>query len=202
MKKILLLHLLIGLAFSVKAQHTHKISADSVLLTGDCCGTELILENKTSQVNGFLQNNGKGRTSFHKLKLVTVGDSAIAIAGQDTLLIRDVWWLGNMTRGLVVAPDTNYIVPANIHVIVLPDVSRSRQIVLPAPEQNKHREIVIVDKTSGTNRWKVSGAFVNRGVNGTPPYTADNNITVGQGDKLMLVSDGAKWYNTQVCCGM
>ncbi|WP_212005938.1 hypothetical protein [Chitinophaga sp. HK235] len=202
MKKILLLHVLIALFLSVKAQRVHKISADSVLLTGDCCGTELILENKTSKINGFLKNNGKGRTSFAKLQLVTVGDSAIAIPGQDTLQIRDVWWLGNMTRGLVIAPDTNYLVPASIRVVLLPDISQPRQITLPAPEQNKNREIVIVDKTSGSNRWKISGAFVNRGVNGTPPYTAENNLTVGQGDKLMLVSDGVKWYNTQVCCGM
>lgn len=202
MKKLLLIHFLMALCMSVKAQRVHKISADSVLLTGDCCGTELILENKTSTVNGFLKNDGKGRTSFSRLQLVTVGDSAIAIAGQDTLLIRDVWWLGNMTRGLVVAPDTNYTIPAGIRVVVLPEVSRTRQIVLPSPEQNKNREIVIVDKTSGNNRWNVSGAFVNRDVNGAPPYNALNNLVVGKGDKLMLFSDGAKWYNTQVCCGM
>lgn len=68
---------------AVTAQFTYKIKADSVKITNDSCSAELILENSTKSVNGFLYNKGNGRTSFKKA-LEKINDTAYAIGG-DTL---------------------------------------------------------------------------------------------------------------------
>jgi len=201
MKKILFFIIGLMATMPVWAQKKYEISADSVHISGDCGEAELIIENRTRHVDGYLFNKGLGRTEFKRLELVPVGDSAIAIPGQDTVLLRSVWWMANMARGLAVAGDEDYTVPSNIRVIILPDISAPRQLSLPPAESSLNREITIIDKTTGAYRWKISGAFVNRGINGVPPYTAEDGVTVGQGDKLILNSDGVKWYNTQVCCG-
>lgn len=201
MKRTFIFIVFIILALQASAQKKYQISADSVRIFSDCGEAELVIENKTRYVDGYLFNKGFGRTEFKRLELVSVGDSAIAIPGQDTILLRSVWWMSQMSRGLEIAKDEDYTVPTNTRVVILPDVTAPREIKLPPPESNMNREITIIDKTTGAHRWKINGAFVNRGVNGTPPYTAEDGVTVGQGDKLILSSDGEKWYNTQVCCG-
>jgi hypothetical protein len=72
---------------STHAQFTYKIKADSVKITNDSCSAELILENSTKQVNGFLYNKGNGRTEFRKA-LTKLNDTAYLI-GADTLRFRD-----------------------------------------------------------------------------------------------------------------
>lgn len=201
MKQVFIFTVLLISAVTVSAQKKYQISADSVRIFSDCGIAELIIENKTRNVEGYLFNMNAGRTEFRRLELVSVGDSAIAIPGQDTILLRSVWWMSRMSRGLEVAKDEDYTVPTNTRVVILPDVTAPRQITLPPPENNLNREITIIDKTTGSNRWKISGAFVNRGANGAPPYAAEDGVQIGQGDKLILNSDGEKWYNTQVCCG-
>lgn len=66
------------------AQTTLQVKADTVSVRK----SELIIENKTRDTLGFLANKGNGRTEFRKLKLKNIGDSAIAIVGQDTLAYR------------------------------------------------------------------------------------------------------------------
>jgi hypothetical protein len=48
----------------LQAQVTYKIKADSVKITNDNCSAELIIENSTRNVDGFLYNTGNGRTRF------------------------------------------------------------------------------------------------------------------------------------------
>lgn len=201
MKQIFFFILSVVLTSPVCAQQKYQISADSVRIFSDCGIAELIIENKTRYVDGYLFNINAGRSEFKRLELVSVGDSAIAIPGQDTILLRSVWWMSDMSRGLEIAKDEDYTILSNTRIIILPDVTAPRQINLPPPENNLNREITILDKTTGAHRWKINGAFVNRGVNGVPPYTATDGVAVGQGDKLILSSDGVKWYNTQACCG-
>lgn len=57
-----------------------KVSKDSVAIN-----TELRINNKTKDTRGVLVNTGNGNTVFQRLDLINVGDTAIAIAGQDTL---------------------------------------------------------------------------------------------------------------------
>jgi hypothetical protein len=67
------------------SQHIYPIRADSVRIYSNCDTAELIIENRTKDTLGFLYNKGKGRTEFRKLQLQTIGSTAIAITGQDTL---------------------------------------------------------------------------------------------------------------------
>ena len=90
------------------AQHVYQIKADSVRIYNNCDTAELILENRTQNINGFLYNKGAGRTEFQRLKLKAVSPSRIAILGQDTLdlstlsgigsgSLQDVTTVGNRT---------------------------------------------------------------------------------------------------------
>ncbi|MFX1703455.1 hypothetical protein PV783_05845 [Chitinophaga sp. CC14] len=66
-------------------QQIYQIRADSVRIYNVCDTAELILENRTQGVSGFLFNKGRGRTEFRKVRLEKIGNSQIAITGQDTL---------------------------------------------------------------------------------------------------------------------
>lgn len=72
------------LAHNLFAQNVYAIKADSVLLTG-CDSNELIIENHTQNVKGFLFNTGKGRTIFQK-GAVKISESSYLI-GADTLTV-------------------------------------------------------------------------------------------------------------------
>jgi hypothetical protein len=82
------------------AQKVYQIRADSVRIYNTCDTAELIIENRTKDTLGFLYNKGNGRTEFRKLRLKAVNGNAIAIAGQDTLLMSNV---------IKVAVDTMYL---------------------------------------------------------------------------------------------
>jgi hypothetical protein len=65
------------------SQSTYKLKADSVAITNNSSNAELILENSTKNVNGFLYNKGNGRTEFRK-PMVKLNDSTY-LFGSDTL---------------------------------------------------------------------------------------------------------------------
>ncbi|PWV47115.1 SGNH/GDSL hydrolase family protein [Chitinophaga sp. S165] len=65
-------------------QTTLKVTNDTVRVIK----AELKLQNSTSDSTGFLFNTGKGSTQFKRIKLINLGDTAIAIPGQDTLSVR------------------------------------------------------------------------------------------------------------------
>ncbi len=83
MKKISVFAISCLIGFSAFTQFTYKIKADSLLLTKDTCNAELIIENGTRNVKGFLYNTGNGRTVFTS-GLVKLTDSTYLI-GSDTL---------------------------------------------------------------------------------------------------------------------
>lgn len=200
MKKIALLSiawLLTGLV--TQAQLIYPIKADSVRIYNTKDTAELILENHTQRVNGFLYNKGRGRTEFRQLQLSTVGDSALALSDQDSISLKDMLWSGGLTQGLTIAPDANYAIPQGIGIVLLRNITAGRTLTLPAPASHFNREIVILDKTTGTFRWTVSGAYVTRAAIGAPPYTAQNNVVLNKGERLVLFSDGVKWYDLTVC---
>lgn len=86
MKKLLLFLTVVLSFIAAKAQYVYKIKADSVLITNDSCTAELIIENSTKNVKGFLVNKGNGRTEFRRAQQLT--DSSFIVAG-DTIVIRD-----------------------------------------------------------------------------------------------------------------
>lgn len=82
MKGALLLFALTLMSNVLFAQYVFTIKADSVKIT-NCDSAELIIENHTQGVPGFLYNTGNGRTIF-KRALQKVNDSVYLI-GTDTL---------------------------------------------------------------------------------------------------------------------
>jgi hypothetical protein len=70
------------------SQFTYKIKADSTRLYNDSCNAELIIENATRNVNGFLYNKGNGRTEFKK-PMVKLNDSTYLFGG-DTLKLNSI----------------------------------------------------------------------------------------------------------------
>jgi hypothetical protein len=85
MNRILLLLILSSLGKNLAAQYVYTIKADSVKITNSCDTAELIVENHTQNVPGFLFNKGRGRTEFRK-GLLKLNDSLYRI-GDDTLKI-------------------------------------------------------------------------------------------------------------------
>jgi hypothetical protein len=113
MKTVLLMLGLIVLGNSLFAQYTYTIKADSVRIT-NCDSSELILENHTQGIPGFLFNTGNGRTIF-KRGAMKINDSLYLI-GADTLNIpkisSNVWIQGGNvfgTTGILGTLDSNHL---------------------------------------------------------------------------------------------
>ena len=79
----LALTLLLATTLSAQPKQVYTITADSTKLTG-CDSNELIIENHTRNVPGFLYNTGNGRTAF-KRAAIKISDSSYLI-GSDTLI--------------------------------------------------------------------------------------------------------------------
>lgn len=86
MNKILFITLaLVAIANMAICQNIYQIRADSVRIYNDCDTAELIIENHTQSVPGFLYNKGRGRTEFRRLQFLNLGNGIISIGDQDTL---------------------------------------------------------------------------------------------------------------------
>ncbi|MBO9151156.1 hypothetical protein ACFOTA_02985 [Chitinophaga sp. GCM10012297] len=85
-----LLALVTLLTTNAYSQHVYQIRADSVRIYNVCDTAELIIENRTRGISGFLFNKGNGRTEFRQLRLETIGDNKLAISGQDTIDISTI----------------------------------------------------------------------------------------------------------------
>ena len=97
----LLLFVLTGVK-SGFSQFVYKIKADSVKITNDNCNAELILENSTRSVQGFLFNKGNGRTEFRRA-YIQLNDSTY-VFGNDTLKLKNAiknyaWLQGGNSLG-------------------------------------------------------------------------------------------------------
>jgi hypothetical protein len=114
MKFLVALSLLICLTLAATAQTPPKvytIPADSTKVTG-CDSNELIIENHTQAIPGFLWNTGRGRTIF-KRPLTKISDT-FYLVGQDTLKVRypNAWLQGGNrfgTTGVLGTLDNNHL---------------------------------------------------------------------------------------------
>jgi hypothetical protein len=111
MKKLfLIVFMVLGGLTCLKAQYVYTIKADSVKLT-NCDSSELIIENHTQTVHGFLFNTGDGRTIFKK-GIEKLNDSLYVI-GADTLKTAVHPWVqgGNAfgTTGILGTMDNNHL---------------------------------------------------------------------------------------------
>lgn len=100
--------LLLASRSEAQSKNVYTIPADSVKLTY-CDSAELIIENHTQNVPGFLYNTGNGRTIF-KRGLQNIGGGAYVI-GRDTLKLNSNAWVpgGNAfgTTGVLGTLDSN-----------------------------------------------------------------------------------------------
>jgi len=97
----------------VNAQNVYAINADSVKLTS-CDSAELIIENHTQNIPGFLFNTGNGRTVF-KRGVIKINDTLYLI-GSDTLkvppIVSGAWVQGGNsfgTTGVFGTSDNNHL---------------------------------------------------------------------------------------------
>src|ERR1700759_4356812 len=90
MKRWGIIGIFLSFGMQLKAQNVYTIRADSVKIT-NCDSAELILENHTQNVPGFLFNTGNGRTIF-KRALQPLGGNAYII-GTDTLQATPNAWI-------------------------------------------------------------------------------------------------------------
>jgi hypothetical protein len=82
MRYFLFLFVALSICDAVSAKYVYTIKADSVKLT-NCDSSELIIENHSQGVQGFLFNKGNGRTEFRRA-LVKTSDGVYLVGG-DTL---------------------------------------------------------------------------------------------------------------------
>ena len=109
MKNIFSLLALLCLEKALHAQYIYTIKADSVKVTNSCDTAELIIENHTQNVPGFLFNKGRGRTEFRR-PLQWVNDNLYLI-GADSLKLNAWMQGGNFwgTTGIFGTKDNNHI---------------------------------------------------------------------------------------------
>lgn len=83
LKKVVSFSILTCVVLSVNAQVQTRVIGDSVFIHSNTGKGELILQNSTDSVNGFLYNKGSGRTEFRRA-LIKVNDSTYLV-GTDSL---------------------------------------------------------------------------------------------------------------------
>ena len=94
MKRNLVLLSLLCLGQGLFAQYVYTINADSVKITNHCDTAELIIENHTQTVPGFLFNKGRGRTEFRRV-MTQVNDSTFLLGGDTLHINRFSYWRAN-----------------------------------------------------------------------------------------------------------
>jgi len=90
MRILIIIFSLLTITAHLNAQYVYTIKADSVKIT-NCDSAELILENHTQNIPGFLFNTGNGRTIF-KRALQPIGNN-MYIIGADTLQLSPNGWV-------------------------------------------------------------------------------------------------------------
>jgi hypothetical protein len=110
MRTIIILFLTLATYQITSAQYVYTIKADSVKLT-NCDSTELIIENHTQAVPGFLFNTGNGRTIFKRA--LTKINNNLYLVGADSLPVPGNAWVqgGNSfgATGVLGTLDNNHL---------------------------------------------------------------------------------------------
>ncbi len=143
MRGALFIFVLSWLSTTLSAQYVYTIKADSVKLT-NCDSSELIIENHTQDVPGFLFNTGNGRTVF-KRGVVKINDSLFLIGGDS--LKYNAWVQGGNkfgAAGVLGTLDTNNL------DLYTNKVQRARL--------TKNGNLLVGTTTDNGNKFQVIGA--------------------------------------------
>jgi hypothetical protein len=161
------------------SQNIYQIRADSVRIYNDCDTAELIIENHTQMVPGYLYNKGRGRTEFRRMRFIDLGLGFIAIGDQDTLDLNSVL-KGNFIQNQYTAPQ-----PANFWVRGAGRIDSA--VTLSAFKNNETEDSVLTTDIDGNLKFKVGG--------GTNIYNSDGEVlsdrNVWQNSHSMLFSEGS-----------
>lgn len=130
MKHIFKTLFILLLAQQSYAQHVYQIRADSVRIYNVCDTAELIIENRTRGVSGFLYNKGNGVTEFRRIQLESVGNGQIAIIGQDTLDLSTLPGIGGIDTIYRSGNNIIYVKKGVQHTINLPAPANTWQDVM------------------------------------------------------------------------
>ena len=191
MKYILSLFFLISLGAPGFAQYVYTLKADDIILT-NCDSSELIIENHTQGVSGFLFNTGNGRTVF-KRALIQLDDSTYLLGGDTLHTNRFAYWnangnhIYNTNRGNVGIQRDSPLVMLDLPGSVNVDDSSSYRINyhpimrVEDLESNVYTNLFVGDSSGHDN----SGHFVTHmgnqaGVNSNGDYSTFYGYIAGQ----------------------
>ncbi len=149
-------------------QQIYQIRADSVRIYNVCDTAELILENRTQGVTGFLFNKGRGRTEFRKVRLEKIGNSQIAITGQDTLDLS--------TMSALAGVDTIYRSGDNI---VYRKYGQSYSIPVPAGNSGSYIQNQVAAAQANGSFWISGEGAMRRLKTSAPPGEGQWNLYTG-----------------------
>lgn len=182
---------LMAINMGVSAQYVYTIKADSVKIT-NCDSAELIIENHTQNVPGFLFNTGNGRTVF-KRGLQKVNDS-IYLIGPDTLRMPYRPWLqgGNAfgATGILGTTDSNHLdlytngqararLTASGNLLLGTQSDNGNRLqVAGASYFNGSQQVTGIYTATATNPYQsVFNPLVN-GVTSSAPWTASGGVNI------------------------
>jgi hypothetical protein len=129
MIKSILSGILVFVTATAMAQVHTQIIGDSVHMRSNTGTTELILENSTKNVNGFLFNKGNGRTEFRR-GMTRLNDS-ICIIGADTLNLFSAGNAWRLTGNAGINPTINFLGTVDNNRLVLKTNNQQRLSILP-----------------------------------------------------------------------
>ncbi|MCS3802079.1 hypothetical protein [Niastella sp. OAS944] len=149
MKRFLFFALLICIVNGLRAQTEYILKADSVKVKAGAQPAELIIENSTRNVNGFLYNKGAGRTEFRRV--IKLNDSTL-IFGGDTIVIKGAA-LPAGARRITTVTTSSYTIAPDVDVVF---VSYAGRAIITLPTGITGREITIKNLNT-TNDLNIVG---------------------------------------------
>lgn len=164
MRHVYILLGLLCLSNAIFSQYTYTIKADSVKIT-NCDSSELIIENHTQGVPGFLFNTGNGRTQFRRGVVKING--GLYLIGADTLNLGGNPWVqgGNSfgATGVLGTQDNHHL------DLYTNNIQRVRL--------DSAGNLLIGTTTDNGSKFQVNGTSY---FNGTQQITGTANATVNQ----------------------
>ncbi len=146
--------LLLLISSATFAQKIYQIRADSVRIYNTCDTAELIIENRTQNVPGFLYNKGRGRTEFRRLQFTDLGTGAFKFGDNDTLNLGAAL-KGNFISNQYNTPQTgNYWISGKGNVNGL--FTAGSDLVFSKFRNNETEDSVLTTDTLGNVKFKLA----------------------------------------------
>ncbi|PUZ22869.1 hypothetical protein DCC81_20835 [Chitinophaga parva] len=182
-----------------KAQYVYKIKADTVRIYNTCDTAELVLQNRTQNVLGYLYNKGGGVTEFRALNPVD-----LIYKSNDTLYYRlSSGQIGSVKIGLSAAEQSSSFIlnqntaaqtSANAWISGYFKANTGYQSIR-ATAANGTGDYSILDLASGSNRWGLGRMGQEMGSNSGTDFVikgySDNGTEIGNYLKLTRVNKDA-----------